>query len=337
MDQPAPIHRKVQVQIGVVPNASLPQIKQLCRRLHLVIFMRVIEPTRPDAHIAFRGNPRLAVLVALGQTLATRRIVRTATVALHLEHRPIGFAGPAVLISHPTNIRAHITKDHRIRLALAHGALKAWEVVDLFLAVGALAARAVKPDFVHWPVVGEHLAELLAEILVVCLAGSVRRIVAVPRREVDAKLEPRLATCVAQLPQNVARAVFPGARLHRMRTHGRWPIAEAIMVLGGDDHAGDASRFHHAYPLSRIKRGGCERGGRFVAVPPLAVREGVWSKVDEPREFHVLPCPLRRRRCWCNRWKRRGGFINHGNDGKQSKGKGGWVHDISLASNLRAE
>ena len=211
MDQPAPIHRKVQVQIGVVPNASLPQIEQLRRRLHLVIFMRVIEPTRPDAHIAFRGNPRLAVLVALGQTLATRRIVRTATVPLHLEHRPIGFAGPAVLISHPTNIRAHITKDHRIRLALAHGALKAWEVVDLFLAVGALTARAVKPDFVHWPVVGEHLAELLAEILVVRLAGSVRRIVAVPRREVDAKLEPRLATGDAQLPQNVARAAFPRA------------------------------------------------------------------------------------------------------------------------------
>ena len=109
------------------------------------------------------------------------------------------------------------------------------------------------------------------------------------------------------------------------------------MVLGGDDHAGDASRFHHAHPLSRIKRGGCERGGGFVAVTPFAVREGVWSKVDEPREFHVLPYPLRRRRCGCNRWKRRGGFIHHGNDGKQSKGKGGWVHDISLASNLRAE
>ena len=299
--------------------------------------MRVIEPTRPDAHIAFRGNPRLAVFIALSQALATRRIVRTATVPLHLEHRPIGFSGPAVLISHPTNIRAHITKDHRIRLTFAHGALKAWEVVDLFLAVWAFTTRAVKPDFVHWPVVGEHLAELLAEILVVCLAGSVRRIVAVPRREVHAKLEPRLATCLAQLPQNVARAAFPGARLHRMRTHSRGPIAESIVVLGGDDHAGDASRFHHAHPLSRIKRGGCERGGGFVAVTPFAVREGVWTEVDEPREFHVLPCPLRRRRYGCNRRQRRGGCGNHGKLSEHSEGEGGGGHYISLWLNLRAE
>ena len=122
-----------------------------------------------------------------------------------------------------------------------------------------------------------------------------------------------------------------------MRAHGRGPVAEAIMVLGGDDHAGDASRFHHAHPLSRIKRGGCERGGRFVAVTPFAVREGVWSKVDEPREFHVLPCPLRRRRYGCNRWQRRGGCGNHGKLSEHSEGEGGGGHYISLWLNLRAE
>ena len=296
VNQSAAINRKVEMKVGVVADAALPEIKQLCRSLDLVIFMRVIEPTRANAHIAFSGNPRFARFITFIKTLSARRIVIADAVTKRREHRPTRLSRPTLFIAHPTNVRTNIAEHHRVWLQLAHERMKAREVVDLTLSVGAFAARAVKPHFKDRTVVAQHFAQLRAKIFVVRLARSILRIVAIPRRKVDAELESTRVTRITQFTQHITASRFPRTRRYRVRAQLRRPIAETIVMLGGDDHALDARVFHHAHPLRRIKRAGIEHLRRLITMPPLFIRKRVGAEVDEASELHLLPRELTRGR-----------------------------------------
>ena len=318
-----------------MPDAALPEVEELRGRLDLVVLVRVVEPTRTDRHVAFGGDPRLAVLVALVERLRARRVVVADAVALGLEHRPAGLARPALLVADPADVGADVAEHHGVGLQLAHDLAEAREVVDLALAVRPLAAGAVEPDLEDRPVLREHLAQLLAEVLVVLLAGAVLRIVAVPRREVHAELEAALAARVAELAEHIALAALPRAVRDRVRRELGRPVAVAVVVLGGDDDALHARVLHDLDPLARVERGRVEDVRGLVAVAPLLVGEGVRAEVDEAGELHVLPRELarvgkrpngRRRRRVVVRGSAGGGRGGHGGGrdrGQERRGQDG--------------
>ena len=64
------------------------------------------------------------------------------------------------------------------------------------------------------------------------------------------------------------------------------------MVLGGKDDAFHTGVDQRLRPLLAVKPGGVEGSRVGIAVPPLAIVEGVQTKMDEGIRFHLLPLYL---------------------------------------------
>ena len=112
--------------------------------------------------------------------------------------------------------------------------------------------------------------------------------VTVPRREVDGKLQPILATGVGQFADDVALAVLPRRVLYRIVSIGRRPHTEAAVVLGGEDDALHAGVLAGAHPLSAVELRRIEEFHILVAVAPLLVGISVQRIVDEGIHLHIL-------------------------------------------------
>ena len=59
-----------------------------------------------------------------------------------------------------------------------------------------------------------------------------------------------------------------------------------------EDHRAEPRLLRHTSPLPGVEFRGRKDGGRFLAVPPLAIGEGVHAEVDEHRELIALPLQL---------------------------------------------
>src|ERR1041385_5344819 len=70
------------------------------------------------------------------------------------------------------------------------------------------------------------------------------------------------------------------------------PEAEAVVVLGGEDHRAESGGMGGAGPLSRVEPSGREDGGVLATVAPLPVGEGVDAEVQEERQLVPLPGEL---------------------------------------------
>jgi hypothetical protein len=118
-------------------------------------------------------------------------------------------------------------------------------------------------------------------------------VIAIPLRQIDAKLQVLLAAGVGQLAQHIAMALTPGAARDGVRRERRGPEAKAIVVLCRDDDPAKAGSLEDARPLSRIERGGIEDRGALATRAPLDVRERVRAEVNERVRLHPLPGHLR--------------------------------------------
>ena len=254
--------------------------------------MLVIEPARPDRHIALGGHPVRPRPVAAIQALdvgATRREVRAVL------RRPARLPCDATFVADPADVGTRVAEQHRVRLELAHelpgvGPLVVAAIVDLAplvrAAVVAVAAvRAVEEDLEHRPVFGEQLTQLIA-IVHEILRRAVVLVISVPRREIDAKSQPLTA---ARLRDLLHRVATEGTVLDRMLRVSRRPQAEAVVVLAGEDQPFHPALFRRAHDLVGIEVRWIEHRGRLVAVPPLAVRECVHREVDKAVELEVVP------------------------------------------------
>ena len=72
----------------------------------------------------------------------------------------------------------------------------------------------------------------------------------------------------------------------------RRPEAEAVVVLGREDHHAEAGLFERPDPLVGIERRRVEQRRILRTVAPLPVGEGVNSKVQEGCQLHPLPGQL---------------------------------------------
>ncbi len=89
-------------------------------------------------------------------------------------------------------------------------------------------------------------------------------------------------------------SVSPGRQVrHAVRSDPGWPQAEAVVVLGGQDHGTEAGRAGGARPLTGIEPVRVEDRRILGAVSPLAVGEGVHAEVEEHRQLVALPGELR--------------------------------------------
>ena len=150
------------------------------------------------------------------------------------DHGRLVLARRARFIAYPANVRPG-DGDQGVGLQLPDQGVIAGPVVFLFLAVGPLTAGAVKPDLVDWPIMGEQLAKLVAEVFVVFGRIAVGGLVAVPGRKIETDANLLLTQCIHHLANDVALAAPPGRVLHTVFCELRRPKAETIVVLGSQN------------------------------------------------------------------------------------------------------
>src|SRR6185369_13798054 len=97
------------------------------------------------------------------------------------------------------------------------------------------------------------------------------RFVAVPGREIDAKLQPVLARGVGHLADNVTLAVLPRTALYAVVGLLRRPQAKTVVMLRDQHNVARPGSFDRAHPLLRFEIGGIENLRIGGAVSPFAV------------------------------------------------------------------
>ena len=257
-DAPPLVGRDVEQQQRIAPHAGVVDLEQLGERLDLRILRLAVEPAGADRDVGLARHPMAAAHVA-----AVERVERTGPAGQHpvgIEGRPAGAPRDAPLVADPAAAGASVTEDHGLRLEAEHGGEVEIPVVDLPLAVGALAAGAVEPLFEDLAVVAQRALERAAEDVVVGV-GAVGRIVAVPRRNVDAEPEARFAAGVGEFAQHVALAVAPSAAGDGVVAGRIGPEAEAVVVFGRDDDPLHAGVARDRGPLAAVEVGGAKTSG----------------------------------------------------------------------------
>src|SRR5512137_576492 len=117
---------------------------------------------------------------------------------------PAGIAGLATLVAPPSAIGADVTVNVGVGLQFAdhlehfrptivshrvHAPDPFGTAVPTFASTTIRAGRTIKPDLEDWPVACEQFSKLTVEVAHIP-GPPVIRVVAVPRREIDAELQP---------------------------------------------------------------------------------------------------------------------------------------------------
>ena len=298
VDQPVAVHGEVEQEGGVVAHAAIVEVGQLLRRLHLVVLLGVVEPSRANGHVALRRRP----LVAVGVAILQLRVFGIAWIHLALaQESPVGLSGHSLLVAHPSASGSAVAEDHGLRLQAVEHLEDARVVVIVFAVYGApvlcaaivavAAVGTVEPHLEHLAVVGHEVAQLGVEIRQVLRRGILGAR-AVPRREVDGEPQPVFLARVGHLAHNVALAVAPWRAAHVVVVAGEGPQAEAIVVLGREYDALHAGAHESARPLLTVETLGVEGLGVGVTIAPLAVVERVEAEMYEGIGLHLLPVHL---------------------------------------------
>ncbi len=156
------------------------------------------------------------------------------------------------------------------------------------------AARAVEPELDEVAVIPRKFRKLRRVVLVIVGEVRITRLMPVPRREVNSKLQSKLVGGIGHVTHHVAAAVSPRAALYAVLGLLGGPQAKAIVMLGNQYYVSGACRFNGPHPLLGVELRGIEHVGVCRPVTPFAVQECVRSKVNNDAEFQVLPLHLLR-------------------------------------------
>src|SRR5262249_52074932 len=161
-----------------------------------------------------------------------------------IQSRPTGLACNPTFVADPPDVGTCIAEDACFRLQLTDDLKRSLPVV-VCLSINAScltrsavepvsAVCAVKEHFEDRTVSGQQLAKLIAKVVDV-LATSVVLAVAVPRREIDPKLQSVSSTRIRDLAHYVSATLTPGAASHRMLGVLRGPKAKAVVVFAREN------------------------------------------------------------------------------------------------------
>src|SRR5262249_16363592 len=116
--------------------------------------------------------------------------------------------------------------------------------------------------------------------------------ITVPRRDINSKLKPILAASRRHLFEDVAFSIPPFRVLNRVGCGIGRPQAEAIVMLGGDDHALHSSVLDYPGPPAAIERRRVEIIRANTAFTPFLIGECIHSKMNECVVLQLLPGQL---------------------------------------------
>ena len=216
MDEALLVDGEIQQERAVVAHGAIVEVNQVVDALHAVVFPFVVEPARAYRRVALRGHPRVAVLMAVLQFLVA---LIAGIDLLGTQERPVGGVGIAPFVAHPAAPGSAIAEDDGLRLQFVDGLPRPREIIIgaavylprfLGTAVPAVATiGSVEPHLEHLAILREQFAQLGIEVFHV-ERRAVESLMAVPRREVQAQLQPVLAAGGCQLAHHVALAVLVG-------------------------------------------------------------------------------------------------------------------------------
>ena len=210
---------------------------------------------------------------------------------LYVEGVPVGLTGHALFVAHPAAAGAAVGEDEAVRIHVQDGPVHGRPVK------GA-GVVAVKPELHHGGVAGHQV--VYGVLVFFLVRGNVQAghfYGAVPGREVDTQVHPVFVAGVAEGLQHIL-VVHAGLVGHIGRALRIVPEAEAVVVLGGEDHFLEAVLGRHLYPLVHIQLGRrvvfeqqfLTPGGAFAAVVfSVVAGESGLAKVVEHQQ--LLPVP----------------------------------------------
>ena len=83
------------------------------------------------------------------------------------DNGPFSVAGNTCLVSAPADIRSKVIENYSVRLIFVDQLDITWEIIYLFLSVGAFAAGIINPYIEDIAVPGQKLGQLIADIIIV--------------------------------------------------------------------------------------------------------------------------------------------------------------------------
>ena len=262
----------------------------------MLVLCIVVEPAWTNAGVRLARTPHIALFYAIVQHL-----IRHLTIVV--KQTPVGFAHITSFRSYPTQVAsiATIVPDKTFGLQLANhlvglrplvvgGTINLARLVST--SIPAIASiGTIEPHFEDITIVRQQLAQLVAEVGDV-FWSSIFRMVTIPRRKVDSKLETFLATSLSEFAHHITLTILPRRVLDGILCIGRGPHAETAMVLSRKDDASHASLFADSRPLTTIEIGGIEQLRILIAKAPLLIGIGVERVMDESIHLHILPTQL---------------------------------------------
>lgn len=154
---------------------------------------------------------------------------------------------------------------------------------------------AVKPHLGNITVPGQQFGNLCHEHVVI-LRGTVAGRVAIPRRNIESQFHAVFVARLAKHLHDIALAVFPTRRRHRMRGRLRGPQAEPVVMLCRQHHQLESGILQRTDPLIGIEFARIEHIGILGPVTPFLTCPGIDRKVDECGQLPALPLQLGRSR-----------------------------------------
>ena len=142
-------------------------------------------------------------------------------------------------------------------------------------------------------------------VLIIQQIMAISPIMPIPRRQIQPHIDAVGSGGGDKLLNDVSSAVLPRAADDRVGGVFGRPEAEAVVVLGGENHEGNSGGGGSGGPLGGVERSGIEEGGGLSASAPFGVGESVGSKVEEHDDFSLLPFQLGEGREWEDwQWRR---------------------------------
>src|SRR5581483_1690246 len=183
---------------------------------------------------------------------------------------PVLVINLAGFISSPARVtvleESGVGKDDGVRLVGAQRLDIFVEVVDV-----ASAARSVEPPFDKLAITRRQLRHLCAVVVVVGGSILITRLMAIPRREIDAETESRAPSGLLHVADHIPFAVAPRACLNAVCGLIGGPERKAVMMLGDKHHVTCACSFDGFHPLIRVELRRVEDLRVCGAIAPLAI------------------------------------------------------------------
>src|SRR5690606_7972763 len=260
----------------------------------------MIKPTWSLWHITFGRNPIFTSTI-------TRRKIRGVYLSwdrrqsispFWCECSPGSFGSKPLFIADPTHIRSYIGEYHCHGLMLTHN----WPCFFFPFVIGNSIYRTtfiaspivaiptistIMPGGKQRPIACHQFAQLLT-ISIGISRSTVSRVIAIPRRKIDAKLHSRTMCGLHKVAHHIALPIFPrGFRDIIIRSLCR-PQTKTIVVFCHTNQSFETCRSSCLRDLIRVKSRRVKNFGICISKTPFLILECRGCVVNQSIQLHLM-------------------------------------------------